>query len=94
MARQKPHVYRLTDKDGFVALSQVVGPKWASPEFYIGRVREEYGAKFTAASDLYDICFGILCCPKEKAGKHTTKFTLTDAHIKMLNEAVAKYEAN
>lgn len=46
----------------------------------------------SAAPDLYDICNGILCCPKKKVGKHTTSFILTDAHIKMLKAAIAKAE--
>ncbi len=44
----------------------------------------------SASPNLYEICNGILCCPKTKVGEHTTKFILTDAHIEMLEAAIAK----
>ena len=50
-------------------------------------------AMLSAAPNLYDICFGISCCPKKKVGEHTTAFILTEAHIKMLNDAMEKAEA-
>ncbi len=67
--QHRPKVYQLTDKDGFVALSQVVGPKWASPEFYIGRVREEYGSIFRSADKAIDVCKDVidLFCLNENA---------------------------
>lgn len=51
---------------------------------------EKNAQLISAAPDLYKICNGILCCPHTKDGEHTTKYILTDAHIKMLKDATAK----
>ncbi len=57
----KPNIYQLScEKNGFVELSQVVGPKWASPEFYIGSVREEYGSLFRAITPALDVCKDVI----------------------------------